>query len=89
MTEQGAILLFCLVALAFGWLILWDVRRKAKRRKSLRKEKDDNGTDIYIWLHFDGSERSSKKHPDEQGGEWHADSWSGGDGGDGGSSGGD
>ena len=65
--------------------IIWDVRRNKKRRDSLRQSSD--GT--FIWIDFDGSERRSDTHPDEEGGEWHVDGTDGtgisdGDGGGGG-----
>ncbi|MEC8582808.1 MAG: hypothetical protein VXZ18_18910 [Pseudomonadota bacterium] len=61
--------------------VIWDVRRKNKRRESLRRR--DDGT--YVWTDFDGTERTSRTHPDEKGGEWYVEGSSddgGGDGGD-------
>lgn len=61
--------------------VVWDVRRKNKRRESLRRR--DDGT--YVWTDFDGTERTSRTHPDEKGGEWYVEASGddgGGDGGD-------
>ncbi len=52
------------------YFIIWDIKRKKKRRDSLR-QRDDG---MFIWFDFDGSERESDKHPEEEGGEWYMDS---------------
>ena len=59
----------------------WDARRKHRRRESLRRM--DDGT--YVWTDFDGTERTSRTHPEKKGGEWYVDGSKddgGGDGGD-------
>lgn len=59
----------------------WDARRKHRRRESLRRM--DDGT--YVWTDFDGTERTSRTHPEKKGGEWYVDGSNddgGGDGGD-------
>ncbi len=67
----------------FGMIVAyaaWDARRKHKRRESLRRS--DDGT--YVWTDFDGTERTSRTHPEKKGGEWYVDGSSGDGGGDGG-----
>jgi len=74
------LMLGVVLAVAF---VGWDAQRKRKRKESLRRT--DNGS--YVWVDFDGSTKSSRKHPEEKGGAWDSESGTGG--GDGGGGGGE
>ncbi len=88
MTHQDLSVLVSIIVLVLAliaWAI-WDMKRKSQRHKSLRKEKDANGRDIYVWTALNGSETQSYTDPAKPGGEWHSEGGfgAGGDSGDGG-----
>ncbi|MEL6207580.1 MAG: hypothetical protein AAFR47_20035 [Pseudomonadota bacterium] len=51
-----------------GVVFIWDSLRHYRRRKSVRKI-DEDGSEAYVWIEFDGTERRSRRDPRE---EWDA-----------------
>ena len=74
-------LLFCVFMIGIVLWIIWDLRRRKRRRDSLHYDRDSG---VFVWVDFDGSTQRSTKDPRDDDGAW-ADSDGGGDsGGDGG-----
>ncbi|MEM6940232.1 MAG: hypothetical protein AAF943_04520 [Pseudomonadota bacterium] len=85
MSTETQVFLILLLAAGAVTLVLWDLRRKKKRRESLKREAD--GT--YTWIGLDGCEKRSREDPSERGGLWDSEGGGGDGGGDGGGGGGD